>query len=289
MNSSVADETKASFRGILHIGRPFTSLLVGLGVLAACVAGAGLNVVDLWLVVTLATLVGLLFGLASNSLNDYLDIEIDKVAHPERPLPSGLIKPRTSLGFSIIMFGGCFILTYFLSTISGLVAFVMVFLATVLQIGYELGIKKKKAAGNILMGFQAALGFIFGGVIVGGLEATLVMAVSSFLAIVGREIIKDIEDIKGDIGRSTLPKILGSRNAGIFASFLVIVAVCISILAYYPFQIFGLGYLVLVLFADGIFLGSIPLIFRNPHRARKLLKIAMLIAIIAFISGRILP
>jgi len=289
MNSSATDETQASFRRILHIGRPFTSLLVGLAVLAACVAGAGLNVVDLWLPATLATLVGFLFGLASNSLNDYLDIDIDKIAHPERPLPSGIIKPPVYLGFSAVMFGGCFILTYFLSTITGLVAFVMVIFASVLQIGYELGIKKKKAVGNILMGFQAALGFIFGGVIVGGLEATLAMAGSSFLAIVGREIIKDIEDIKGDVDRSTLPKIIGPKNAGIFASFLVIVAVVISILAYYPFQIFGLGYLVLVLVADCIFIGSIPLIFKDPNRARKLLKIAMLIAIIAFISGRILP
>ncbi|MDR0470273.1 MAG: UbiA family prenyltransferase [Nitrososphaerota archaeon] len=289
MNSSATDETKPSLRGILHIGRPFTSLLVGLGVFAACVAGAGLAIVDFWLVATLATLVGFLFGLASNALNDYLDIDIDKIAHPERPLPSGLLKPKTYLVFSIVMFGGCFLLTYFLSTIAGLAAFVMVLFASVLQIGYELGIKKKKAAGNVLMGFQAALGFIFGGVIVGGLEATLVMAGSSFLAIFGREIIKDIEDIKGDVGRSTLPKIIGPKNAGIFASLLVVIAVGISILAYYPFAIFGLGYLVIVLVSDCIFVGSIPLIFKDPNRARKLLKIAMLIALVAFISGRILP
>ncbi|MCL2358183.1 MAG: UbiA family prenyltransferase [Nitrososphaerota archaeon] len=289
MNSSEAGKEKVPFRSILHIGRPFTSLLVGLGVLAACVAGAGLTVADLWLPVTLATLVGFLFGLASNSINDYLDIEIDKVAHPERPLPSGILKPKLYLVFSVVMFGACFALTYLLSTISGIAAFVMVMFAAVLQIGYELGIKKKKAAGNILMGFQAALGFIFGGVIVNGLEATAVMAVSSFLAIFGREIIKDIEDIKGDVDRSTLPKIIGPKNAGIFAASLVVVAVVISILSYYPFQIFGLGYLVLVIVADCIFIGSIPLIFQNPNKARKLLKIAMLIAIIAFISGRILP
>ncbi|MDR0373059.1 MAG: UbiA family prenyltransferase [Nitrososphaerota archaeon] len=280
---------RPSFRKILHMGRPFTSLLVGLGVLAACVAGAGLTVVELWLPVTLATLVGFSFGLASNAINDYLDIEIDKVAHPERPLPSGILKPKTYLVFAVTLFVICFILAYFLSTISSMVAFILVAVAVVLQIGYELGIKKKKAVGNILIGFQTALVFIFGGVIVGGLEATSAMAISSFLAIVGREIIKDIEDIKGDIDRSTLPKIIGPKNAGILSSFLVILAVIVSILAYYPFQIFGLGYLVLVLVSDGIFIGSIPSIFQNPNKARKLLKFAMLIALIAFITGRILP
>ncbi|MDR1993729.1 MAG: UbiA family prenyltransferase [Nitrososphaerota archaeon] len=290
MNSKGRYATKnQSVRKIIHLGRPFTSLLVGLGVLAACVAGAGLTVVESWLPVTLATLVGFLFGLASNALNDYFDIEIDKIAHPERLLPSGILKPKTYLAFSVTMFALCFILTYILSTISTLTVLAMVAVATVLQIGYELGIKKKKAAGNLLIGFQTALGFIFGGIIVGGLEATFVMALSSFLAIVGREIIKDIEDIKGDIDRSTLPKLIGPKNAGVLASFLVILAVIISILAFYPFQIFGIGYLVLVIVSDCLFIGSIPTVFQDPNKARKLLKVAMLIALIAFITGRILP
>jgi geranylgeranylglycerol-phosphate geranylgeranyltransferase len=290
MNSSETGAAKKkSLSKMLQIGRPFTSLLVGLGVLAACVAGAGLTVVGLWLPVTLATLVGFSFGLASNSINDYLDLEIDKIAHPERPLPSGLLKPKTYLVFSGAMFIVCFIFAYFLSTLSSVAVLVLVAAAVILQIGYELGIKKIKAVGNVLIGFQTALGFIFGGVIVSGLEATLAMAASSFLAIVGREIIKDIEDIKGDVDRSTLPKLIGPKNAGIFASFLVVLAVAVSILAYYPFQIFGLGYLALVLVADCVFIGSIPTIFRNPNKARKLLKIAMLIALIAFILGRVLP
>ena len=287
--SESATTQKKSVHSFLQIGRPFTSLLVGLGVLAACVAGAGLTVVGLWLPVTLATLVGFSFGLASNSINDYLDLEIDKVAHPERPLPSGMLKPRTYLIFSGAMFTVCFIFAYFLSAISSAAAFVLVAAAAILQIGYELGIKKKKAVGNVLIGFQTALGFIFGGVIVSGLEATLTMAATSFVAIVGREIVKDSEDIKGDVDRSTLPKIIGPKKAGAFASFLVVLAVAISVLAYYPFQIFGLGYLVLVLVANCLFIGSIPTIFRNPNKARKLLKIAMLIALIAFILGRVLP
>lgn len=153
------------------------------------------------------------------------------------------------------------------------------------QLGYEMKWKHEKMIGNVIIGTQTALAFIFGGIIVGKVMATGVIAAAVFLSIVGREIVKDIEDVGGDRGRTTLPMRIGVRNAGIVAAVLIILAVLISPLPYYPLHIFGLEYLLVVSIADILFIGSLPLIFKNAKLARKMLKFAMLVAIIAFITG----
>ncbi len=82
-----------------------------------------------------------------------------------------------------------------------------------------------------------------------------------------------------------MPKKIGVRKAGFVAAFLIILAVLISPIPYYPLNQFGWQYLVVVSIADAIFIGSIPVIFKNAKKARRMLKFAMLIAIIAFMVG----
>ncbi|MBK7917309.1 MAG: UbiA family prenyltransferase [Chloroflexi bacterium] len=40
-----------------------------------------------------------LFPSAANAWNDYMDIEIDKINQPQRPLPSGMVSPALSWRF----------------------------------------------------------------------------------------------------------------------------------------------------------------------------------------------
>jgi 4-hydroxybenzoate polyprenyltransferase len=61
-------------------------------------------------------------------------------------------------------------------------------------------------------------------------------------------------------------------------------AVCLSALPYY-LGLMGLGYLVLVAAADLLFIFSI---FQEPKINQKVTKIAMLIAMVAFIAGALL-
>ena len=41
----------------------------------------------------LACFSGMLVMAGANSINDYFDLEIDRINKPKRPLPSGLVKP----------------------------------------------------------------------------------------------------------------------------------------------------------------------------------------------------
>ncbi len=269
----------------ISLGRPLTSLMIGLVVLASALIEAGSNLDGYTISIFLGFTVAFLFGIAGNSINDYFDYENDKINHPDRPIPSGRLNPGNVLHFSIFIFAISFLLSLFLSSIVGYGVLLIVTIAFISQIAYEEKYKHEKIIGNLIIGTQTALAFIFGGIIAGKTIITGVIAIAVFLSIVGREIVKDIEDIKGDKDRVTLPMKIGVKKAGVVAMICVILAVLISPLPYYPLHQFGWEYLLVVSIADLLFIASIPLIFNNAKLARRMLKFAMLIAIFAFIIG----
>jgi geranylgeranylglycerol-phosphate geranylgeranyltransferase len=49
-------------------------------------------------------------------LNDYFDVETDKINAPDRPIPAGLVTGREALSFSILLMFAGLRLSYFLGT-----------------------------------------------------------------------------------------------------------------------------------------------------------------------------
>jgi geranylgeranylglycerol-phosphate geranylgeranyltransferase len=272
---------------LFNLGRPFTSLLGAVAIFAASFVGSGTTIGLFVLPVALAVVIGYLFTSASNALNDYFDRDVDRVNHPDRPIPSGRISAQTALIFSSVLFIISVSLAAFLSIYSGIQALFIVLLALAVQLGYDFKIKKAKAVGNLFIGFQTVLSFVFGGLIVNNLNPVAFMAAASFLAITAREVVKDVEDLKGDVDKVSLPKIIGVKKANAIALVLISSAIALSLFAYYPLNVFGVGYLAVVLGADAVFVYSMPLLFRNPNAARRAWKFAMLLALVAFIVGGI--
>src|SRR5439155_24817950 len=69
---------------------------------------------------------------------------------------------------------------------------------------YSIRAKKAGIYANLIMASSLAIRFIYGGVIAGGTalgSLLLIMALTSFLAGVGREMLKAIADIPGDAKR----------------------------------------------------------------------------------------
>jgi geranylgeranylglycerol-phosphate geranylgeranyltransferase len=106
------------------------------------------------------------------------------------------------------------------------------------------------------------------------------------LATLGREIVKDIQDMEGDFDRVTLPKRIGRRNAGLVGSAAFLAAVALSFEPYLA-GLFGLEYLAAVLLADAIFIYSSIVHFQNPKKGQTWAKYGMLVALIAFLIGGI--
>lgn len=156
------------------------------------------------------------------------------------------------------------------------------------EIAYERILHKVAFGKNIIISILVGFLFIFGGLAVNEARITGILALLAFFSNLGREIVKDVEDLQGDKGvRVTLPIKIGIKNSNILASFVVFLAVGLSPLPYYPLGIFDKVYIPLVGFADAVFIYSISQ-FREPSIAKTSLKIAMLFALGAFMVGGIL-
>ncbi len=264
----------------LQLFRLGNCLMGVIGLLVAAFIASGTGMLDHWQHLLASGLGVALFIAAGNALNDYVDREVDLVAHPERPIPSGRLQANSALYASAALFTLSIICSLFLDPLS-----IFIFVAALaLMIGYELQFKASGLLGNIVIAALTGALFLLGGAVVGSIGNTLAVAGMAALATLGREIVKDIEDMEGDEGRLTLPMRIGTRRAGLIAASFFILG---PILSMQPVLagVFGPAYLPLVLVADAIFLYDSWLLFKDPQRAQRLAKVAMLIALLAFIAG----
>jgi geranylgeranylglycerol-phosphate geranylgeranyltransferase len=116
------------------------------------------------------------------------------------------------------------------------------------------------------------------------LVRTGILAALAFVTTLGREITKDIEDLRGDVDRRTLPRRIGARRAGILAAIALVVGVALSFLPLY-YGVLLLGYAVLVVPADGMFIYAALHSAANPSRSQRVTKYGMVVALAAFLAG----
>ena len=269
----------------IQLTRPLNCIMSVVGVIVGAIVGIGLDMdLELSKNICLAFITASIFTAAGNAMNDYLDSEIDKINHPERPIPSGKIKSKQVLYIVIIGFS----ISFFLGFLINWICFFIVLINAILMYSYEKQLKNKGVLGNLTISWLTGSLFLFGGAAVDEIEITIVLAFLAFLATFGREIIKDIEDIKGDVDRKTLPKVIGIKGSGIVASISLIIAVSLSFLPVFPLDIFDWKYLIIVAFADITFIISIIFTFKDPKKASKTTKIAMFLGLIAFLFGSII-
>jgi geranylgeranylglycerol-phosphate geranylgeranyltransferase len=268
---------------LLKLFRTGNAVMGVVGLVIGVLIATGTDIFDHWQPMAWAALAVFAFIAGGNSLNDYTDREVDKIAHPERPLPSGRVTPRQVLYISAT----CFIVSFLSSLALNLPSTIIVVLAILLMMSYEVKLKKDALTGNLEIALLTGMLFLLGGAIVGMMDRTYVIALLAFLAILGREIVKDIEDMEGDFDRLTLPKKIGARKAGIIASFSFLVAVALSPLPYLD-DTFGVWYMGAVLFADATFIYCSIVHFENPTKGQKLAKYGMFLALLAFLVGGLL-
>lgn len=263
--------------------RPLNCLLGAFAVLIGSLVVLGFNFFEFRFQIIFAMLSTFLFMCWGNGMNDYFDREIDKINHPERVIPSKKLTEKQVLYFSFALFFIGFLLTIFINFYCILIYII----AGILMYSYEKTLKNRGFIGNICISFLVALTFLYGGFAVFSLTnkiyAIIILSLLAFLSTLSREIIKDIEDIKGDFGRETLPIKIGIKNSNILASIFIIIAICLSPL---PFllKIFNINYLISVSFSIALFI--VALIFiSNPKNSQKIIKYAMILGLISFLIG----
>lgn len=224
---------------------------------------------------------------SGNAINDYYDVEIDRINKPERPIPSGRISKSKALYFSVSLFAAGTIIAFFINVACGVIALFNSFLL----IYYAATLKRTVLIGNLSIGYLTGSTFLFGGAVFytnGGIEAVFVLFLLATFATIAREIVKDIEDIQGDKqdGASTLAISIGAEKASYFASGVGLVAVLASPLPYLQ-SLLNVRYLAVVFVADMLFFLAVAAIIKEkkPAKSSKLFKAAMFIALVAFLVG----
>ena len=96
-------------------------------------------------------------------LNDYFDLEIDRINAPHRPLPSGMVSKRDVLVLSfVVAFLG--LMAAALLSLTALITILVVWIVGVL---YNWRFKRSGLAGNLMVSFSVGMTFVFGGISVG--------------------------------------------------------------------------------------------------------------------------
>ncbi|MBD3287997.1 hypothetical protein GF337_04265 [candidate division KSB1 bacterium] len=266
--------------------RPLNVLIAGLSILVGSfIAGSLSPLVN----VIFALISGSLIAAGANSINDFFDVNIDRINKPYRPITAGLITKSEAYIFSMLLF----LLGAGLGWFINARAFAIALFACVMLYLYSAKLKRTVLWGNLTVSLMTAFAFIYGGIAVDLLDKAIIPAVFAFLFHFGREIIKDVEDLAGDSADNarTLPVIHGRKAAFIITTIIYVILIIVTILPYL-FHIFGEAYLIVVFF--GVDLLVIYVLFsmwKNPApanlgRLSTLLKLDMMVGLISIYVGR---
>lgn len=153
----------------------------------------------------------LLIAAAGYIINDYFDVKIDIVNKPQRVIIGRYLKRRMAIGthqlFSILGVAFGLLVSY-------KVALINIFSVSLLWL-YSERYKRQLLIGNVAVSLLTSLSLIILSVhYPDHRNLVLIYAVFAFFISLIREIVKDIEDIKGDSahGCKTLPIVIGIRS-----------------------------------------------------------------------------
>jgi geranylgeranylglycerol-phosphate geranylgeranyltransferase len=269
----------------LQIIRPLNLLITAFAsVIAYYIVAENVIYLNLMLIV-LSTV---LTAGAGNIINDIIDINIDIINKPDRPLPSKNLKVSSAyFAYSILVIGSL-TAAFFL----GYHSFAAVLLVNFILLFYTIFLKRRPFWGNFIVAFISGYLFYFCSITTGNFEKIIPLAISAFLFHFIREIIKDIADIKGDKNEraNTMAIKLGVNKTVLIVKTLIL------------FLIFYLTYLMIlgeytIFFPAIILIAVFPVLFFvfailfmdikkiNYERLSLIMKIDMIFGILAFYFG----
>jgi geranylgeranylglycerol-phosphate geranylgeranyltransferase len=270
---------------IIAISRPANVLISMISIfVAAFITGTLHPAIN----VLLACISGGLIAAGANTINDYFDLEIDRINKPKRPLVAGKLLSSQALIIALFEFAVGSLLALFI----GFLAFIIAFSISLLLFLYSYRLKRLPLIGNLAVSFSTGMAFIYGGIAVHRVVETLIPAIFAFFYHFGREIIKDIQDREGDTSEKarTFPIIYGNRLSLILTT---LNFALLTVLVFLPFLFgwYGIKYILVILF------GVYPVIFfsvwsmwRNQTPGNlgfisNLLKADMLVGLLAIYLG----
>jgi len=275
--------------GYLRLIRLVNCLMMGFAVIVGAALASPNAVDDRWQALAYGFVTGFMLTAASMAINDYYDREIDAVNEPNRPIPSGTVKPKEALIFASILTVVGFASAY----LTNYACFFTALLAWTIFVTYTTIGKRSGLPGNFLVSACVAIPFIYGSLVVTGeVVLNVVIFVSMvFLSNTGREITKGIVDVQGDEARSvkTLAVRFGARKAAWAASLFYVSAVALSPLPPLLMSI-SFWFIPLVAITDFGLLASSAMLLRdysreNARKVKNTVLLCFVVGLLAFLVG----
>lgn len=269
-----------------EITRPHNMLAAGLCVAAGYRVAGGY---DASTALSGAVVAALVTG-AGNIINDFYDLDIDRVNKPRRPLPSQRLTARWAL------------LLYALLSVVALGAAVAVLpipvaaLVLVWQVAlfaYAARLKRVFVLGNVVVAAITSSAFVAGAMLAHNPGAAAIPFAIAFVFVLSREMVKGAEDVEGDLanGVETLAVVLGMERTVVVAAVMML-TLAILIPAPSLARHYGFGYLwAMVALVVPTLVGGAYLILehrdrRTFNRVSWMLKVGMFFGILAIALAR---
>jgi len=272
-------------KGYILLTRPVN---LSIAFLSIFMGGAVTGTIQPLAKLLLACLSGTLIAAGANAVNDFFDIDIDRINKPMRPLPSGMVGPKQAHALSLC----CFALGIGISAFIHIPGLVIAVLSSFLLYFYSYRLKRTVVWGNVTVALVSGMAFVYGGLAVGRIRQAAVVGIFSFLFHWAREMIKDAEDVEGDraAGIRTLPIAYGIRVTLVWAAAVMAVLTAATLVPYWMGW-FGKAYLVTVVLGVDCFLACVGVsMFRRPEpkhlgKLAVLMKADMLVGLLAVFLG----
>lgn len=238
--------------GLLRLTRFWNLLIIGLAQYFAAVFLVDKNSFTDWhlLILSASTIV---IAAAGYIINDYYDVKIDLINKPDRVVIGKEINRRYALLFHTLLSVAGVALGGLLNWKIGIINFVSAFLLW----WYSNNLKRLPFIGNFVVALLTGISILVLDIFFKTNHPfVIIYSVFAFSITLVREVVKDMEDLKGDnsFGCKTLPILLGIRKTkfilyGLLVAF--IVAVTIISEAYLSIPLY---YLILFLFLPSLVL-----------------------------------
>ncbi len=178
----------------------------------------------------LLVLASIFSAAAGYLINDYYDVKIDVVNRPRRVVVGKVISRRQTMMLHLIFI---FLALFSAFLLGKKVFFVVAFCSAWLWL-YSNLLKRLPLIGNVSVSLLTSCAVYLPGLVFSGAkDALFLFSVFSFWISLIREVVKDMEDMKGDArhGCRTLPIVLGIRKTKYFlyaAGLLFAISFCVS-------------------------------------------------------------
>lgn len=271
---------------IIKLSRPVNVIITMVSVCIAALLAASASSLN-WAAVLAGAFSAGIIAAAGNVHNDILDIEVDRVNRPDRPLPRGDISRVQAYYSAVAFYISGMMIGGFISISAGMITFS----ASAMLVLYNIKLKMTPLWGNIAVSLLTALAFIYGAVLAGNPAGGIIPAVFSLFFHFSREMVKDMEDIKGDEVRpgQTFARKFGAVSAARLAKTAIVILMLLIPIPYFA-KLYNIGYLLVCLIGVELPLLWVVIRLKEPEMkslsaVSTVLKAGMVMGLAAFFVG----